>query len=78
MRHLVTFILRLWVDHDNEPAACEGQVECVASGEQRHVRSQSEAVVFIRDQLGLSPSVNDSTKEKKREDVDSDCENRLR
>jgi hypothetical protein len=47
MRHLMTFILRLWVDPDASPASCEGQVECVASGEQMHIRSQAETAAFI-------------------------------
>jgi hypothetical protein len=51
MRHLVTFILRLWVDPETLPAACDGQVECVATGEQRHVRSSEEFVRFIETRL---------------------------
>ena len=47
MRHLVTFILRLWVDPESSPTAYEGQVECVATGEQKHIRSQAEAAHFI-------------------------------
>ncbi len=56
MRHQVTFILRLWVNPDRGPASCEGQVECVATGEQAHVRSQAEAARFILHHLQPSPS----------------------
>jgi hypothetical protein len=51
MRHLMTFILRLWVDPDASPASCEGQVECVATGEQMHIHSQAETAAFIMRRL---------------------------
>jgi hypothetical protein len=54
MRHQVTFILRLWVNPDSGPTPCEGQVECVATGEQAHVRSQAEAARFILRHLNPS------------------------
>lgn len=54
MRHLVTFILRLWVDPETGPTSCEGQVECVATGEQRHIHSSEDFVRFIESRLNLS------------------------
>lgn len=47
MRHLATFIVRLWVDPKSDPTTCEGQVEYVATGEQVHIRSEEEAIRFI-------------------------------
>ena len=47
MRHLVTFIVRLWVDVQVEPSTWEGQVECVADGECEHVRAPEELMRFI-------------------------------
>ena len=47
MRHLVTFILRLWVEAEADPQGWEGQVEYVATGERMHVRSQAEIVHFV-------------------------------
>ena len=51
MRHLVTFILRLWVSA--EEASCEGEVECVATGERRHVRKQEDVARFVETRIGL-------------------------
>jgi hypothetical protein len=59
MRHLVTFILRLWVDPEARPAECDGQVECVATGEQRHVRSSEDFVRFIETRLNPSSNTED-------------------
>jgi hypothetical protein len=69
MRHLVTFILRLWVDHENE-SACAGEVECVATGEHRHIRSQIEAAAFIQEQLWSSPPAKITEDGKKYPEVD--------
>ena len=55
MRHLVTFILRLWVDPESTPAACEGQVECVATGAHLHIHSQAAVAEFIRTHLDPIP-----------------------
>ena len=56
MRRHVTFILRLWVDSEDGLAAYEGQVECLATGERRHIRTQEEVIHFIETHIGL-PSV---------------------
>jgi hypothetical protein len=56
MRQLVTFILRLWVDPETSPRSCEGQVECLATGEQSHVRSQAETAQFIETCLNRTRS----------------------
>jgi len=66
MRHLVTFILRLWVDSESSPAACEGQVECVATGEQSHIRSQAEAAHFIKTHLDRSSGAKTSRSDDER------------
>ncbi len=47
MRHLITFIMRLWVDVQVEPPAWEGQVECVTDSEHEHVRTPEELMRFI-------------------------------
>jgi hypothetical protein len=57
MRHLVTFILHLWVDHENNSPSYEGQVECVATREQKHVRSSEEILSFIETRLKPSSTV---------------------
>jgi hypothetical protein len=56
MRHLITFILRLWVTPESASPTCEGEVECVATGEQIHIRSQEEAARFVLARLNLPPS----------------------
>lgn len=53
MRHLVTFILRLWVNTEAVPPACEGEVECVATGERIHVRKQEDVARFVKTRLDL-------------------------
>ncbi|MEJ5310630.1 MAG: hypothetical protein WHX52_12730 [Anaerolineae bacterium] len=47
MRHLITFIVRLWVDAQAVPPAWEGQVECVTNGEHEHIRMPEELLQFI-------------------------------
>ena len=47
MRHIVTFIIRLWVDPEDYQPTCEGQIECLATGEQTHIRNQADAWRFI-------------------------------
>ena len=53
MRRHVTFILRLWVDSEDGLAAYEGQVECLATGERVHIRTQEEIIRFIEVCIGL-------------------------
>ena len=53
MRRLVTFILRLWVNTETAPPGCEGQVECVATGERMHIRTQEEVIHFIEAHIRL-------------------------
>ena len=47
MRHLVTFILRLWVETETDSPNWEGQVECVATGERLHVRNRDDIAHFV-------------------------------
>jgi len=47
MRHLITFIVRLWVDAQTEPPAWEGQVECVGDGAHEYIRAPDELLAFI-------------------------------
>ena len=56
MRHLVTFIVRLWIDTEADAASCEGQVECVATGERGHVRNREDIVRFIDTRLHVPES----------------------
>ncbi len=53
MRHLVTFIVRLWIDTEANAATCEGQAECVTTGERVHVRSREDIVRFIDARLQM-------------------------
>jgi len=59
MRHLVTFIVRLWVDPETSSPGYEGQVECVATCEQKHVRSSEDILSFI--ETRLNPVFNAET-----------------
>ena len=56
MRHLVTFIVRLWIDTEADSAVCDGQVECVATGERVHVRNREDIVRFIDTRLHIPES----------------------
>ena len=56
MRQLVTFIVRLWIDTEADSTACEGQVECVTTGERGHVRNHEDIVRFIDVRLHVSES----------------------
>jgi hypothetical protein len=47
MRHLVTFIVRLWIDPQTERPDWEGQVECVASDRRVHIHSGEDLLRFI-------------------------------
>lgn len=47
MRHLVTFIVRLWVETQAELPTWEGQVECVANGERGHISGLEDLGRFI-------------------------------
>ena len=53
MRHLVTFIVRLWIDTEADSAASEGQVECITTGERGHVRNPEDIVRFIDTHLHI-------------------------
>jgi len=55
MRTQVTFILRLWIDPQAEPAAWEGQAECVADGARAHVRGIVDLAQFIAAHTGPLP-----------------------
>jgi hypothetical protein len=57
VRRLVTFILRLWVNSEDGLATYEGQVECVATGERMHIRTQEEVIHFIETRVGLPAGV---------------------
>jgi len=47
MRTLVTFLFRLWVDHNDGPPNWKGRLECVTTGDGIHVQSMEELVDFI-------------------------------
>jgi hypothetical protein len=47
MRHLVVFVLRLWVDSESNPASYEGQMEYIATGERTHIRTEKDVIHFI-------------------------------
>lgn len=47
MRHLMTFIVRLWLDERTPSPAWEGQVECVADSEQLLIHTPEELLAFI-------------------------------
>ena len=53
MRRHVTFILRLWVDSEDGLAAYAGQVECLATGERIHIRTQEDVIHFIETHTSL-------------------------
>ena len=55
MRRVITFILRLWVTSETALPACEGEVECVATGEREHIRTGADAERFIRTCLSPRP-----------------------
>ena len=57
MRRHVTFILRLWVDSEDGFATYEGQVECVATGERMHIRTQEEVIHFIEAHIRLPSGI---------------------
>jgi hypothetical protein len=54
MRHLVTFIVRLWIDPQTERPDWEGQVECVASDQRVHIHSAEGLLRFIEAEIGES------------------------
>jgi hypothetical protein len=58
MRHLVTFILRVWVGIEAVPQTWEGQVECVATGERAHVRGETDMARFVESHLADAADQN--------------------
>jgi hypothetical protein len=54
MRHLITFIVRLWVNPQVEKPDWEGQVECVASDQRVHIHSAEDLRHFIEAEVGES------------------------
>jgi len=47
MRHLMIFIVRLWVDAQAEPLIWEGQVESVSDGARGHISGLEDLGRFI-------------------------------
>lgn len=60
MRHLVVFVLRLWIDSADNPASLEGQVECIPTGERAHIRSEHDIARFIHERV--APCAADETR----------------
>jgi hypothetical protein len=56
VRRLVTFILRLWVNAETDPPAYEGQMECVPTGEQAHIRQPEDITRFVQTHLNVRQS----------------------
>ncbi len=47
MQHLITFIVRLWLDVQTQPPTWKGQVECVADGARGPLHRPEELLAFI-------------------------------
>jgi len=54
MRHVITFIVRLWVDPQVEKLDWEGQVECVAGDGRVHIHNAEDLLRFIEAEVGES------------------------
>lgn len=56
MRHLMTFIVRLWLDERTPAPTWEGQVECVADSEQLLIHTPEELLAFIATHTAAAPA----------------------
>ncbi|MDX9954198.1 MAG: hypothetical protein RBT75_08890 [Anaerolineae bacterium] len=57
MRHLITFVVRLWLDVQTPASTWEGQVECVANSDQLLTHTPEELLAFIATHTVATPEL---------------------